>query len=64
LGQAAFGPKSYKQQCKVMDNGDLKILENNLCNGTYRLIQINQMMPFLGIQAEKYSVKELNKIII
>ncbi len=36
LGQTTFGPKAYKQQCKVMENGEPKIPESNLCNGTYR----------------------------
>jgi hypothetical protein len=38
LGMKTFGPKAFKQQCKVMENGNIKIPEQSLCMGTYRLI--------------------------
>jgi hypothetical protein len=41
LGSRTFGPKAFKQQCKVMENGSIKIPETSLRVGTYRLIQIN-----------------------
>ncbi len=54
LGMKTFGPKAFKQQCKVMENGYIKILEQSPCIGTYQLIQINQLMPYLGIYAQPY----------
>jgi hypothetical protein len=57
LGTKTFGPKAFKQQCKVMENGNIKIPEQSLRIGTYRLIQINRMMPFLGTYAKKYIVE-------
>ena len=47
-----------------MEDGMLKIPENNLRVGTYRLIQINKMLPFLGLQAKSYDIGDLNKIIV
>ncbi len=47
-----------------MENGNIKIPETNLCIGTYRLIQINQMLPYLGIGAKSYDVENLKKIIV
>ena len=64
LGSATFGPKAFKNQCKAMESGMLKIPENNLRVGTYRLIQINKMLPFLGLQAKSYDIGDLNKIIV
>ncbi len=74
LGQQTFGPKAFKQQCKVLkalkqqckvlEDGKIKIPETNNRTGTYRLIQINQMLPFLGVRAKTYNVEELNKIIV
>ncbi len=49
VGTKTFGPKVPKQ---------------SLCIGTYWLIQINQLMPYLGIYAQPYSMEELNKIIV
>ncbi len=63
LGTKTFDPKALKQQCKVMENRNIKIPEQSLHIGTYRLIQINQLMPYLGIYARPYTMKELNKII-
>ena len=64
LGSRTFGPKAFKQQCKVMENGSIKIPETSLRVGTYRLIQINRMLPYLGIGAKSYDAKNLNKIIV
>jgi len=64
LGSEAFGPKAFKNQCKAMESGMLKIPENNLRVGTYRLIQINKMLPYLGLQAKSYDIGDLNKIIV
>ena len=64
LGSATFGPKAFKNQCKAMESGMLKIPDNNLQVGTYRLIQINKMLPFLGLQTKSYDVGDLNKIIV
>jgi hypothetical protein len=64
LGTKTFSPKAFKQQCKVMENSNIKIPKQSLCIGTYRLIQINQLMPFLGIYAQPYTMEELNKIIV
>jgi hypothetical protein len=64
LGMKTFGPKAYKQQCKVMENGSIKISENNLWAGTHRLFQINWLIIYLSIYAHKYSIKEMNKIIV
>jgi hypothetical protein len=64
LGSATFGPKAFKNQCKAMESGMLKIPENNLRVGTYRLIQINKMLPFLGLQAKSYDIGDLNRIIV
>jgi hypothetical protein len=63
LGQQTFGPKAFKQQCKVSEDGKIKISETNSRIGTYRLIQINRMLPFLGVCAKLYGVEDLNKII-
>jgi hypothetical protein len=64
LGSRTFGLKAFKQQCKVMENGSIKIPETSLRVGTYRLIQINQMLPYLGIGAKSYNAENLNKIIV
>ncbi len=64
LGMSTFGLKAFKNQCKAMEKGLIKIPENNLRNGTYPLIQINRMIPFLGTSARKYSIEDLNKIIV
>jgi len=56
LGQQTFGPKAFKQQQKVLEDGKIKIHEASNRNGTYRLIQINRMLPFLGVRAKSYSV--------
>ena len=56
--------KVFKQQCKVMDKGSIKIPETSLRISSYRLIQINQMLPLLGIGAKLYDTVELNKIIV
>ena len=64
LGQQTFGPKAFKQQCKVLEEGKIKIPEASNRVGTYRLIQINRMLPFLGVRAKSYDVEELNKIIV
>ena len=63
LGQTTFGPKAFKQHCKVLEDGKIKIPETNNSIGTYRLIQINRMLPFLGIRAKSYDVEDVNKII-
>jgi hypothetical protein len=47
-----------------MESRMLKIPESNLRVGTYQLIQINKMLPFLGLQAKSYDIGDLNKIII
>ncbi len=47
-----------------MENRMLKIPESNLLVGTYWLIQINKMLPLLGLQAKTYNIRDLNKIII
>ncbi len=64
LGSRTFGPIAFKQQCKVMKNGSIKIPKTSLRVGTYRLIQINRMLPYLGIGAKLYDAKNLNKIIV
>jgi hypothetical protein len=63
LGSATFSPKALKNQCKAMESRMLKIPESNLRVGTYRLIQINKMLPFLGLKAKSY-IGDLNKIIV
>jgi hypothetical protein len=47
-----------------MENGSIKIPETSLRVGTYRLIQINRMLPYLGIGAKSYDADNLNKIIV
>jgi hypothetical protein len=47
-----------------MKNGSIKIPKTSLRVGTYRLIQINRMLPYLGIGAKLYDAKNLNKIIV
>ena len=47
-----------------MENGSIKIPKTSLAIITYRLIQINRMLPFLGIRAKSYGVEDLNKIIV
>ena len=59
----SFGPTAYKDQCKAMQKGKIKITENNLQKGTEWLFQINKLIIYLGIYTRKYSVEELNKII-
>jgi hypothetical protein len=50
--------------CRAMEKGDLEITKADLRAGTHRLLQINRLLPFLGIYAEEYSLIELNKIIV
>jgi len=46
LATKTFGPKAYKQQCKVMEEGKIKIPSNStLRNGAQRFFQINSMLP-------------------
>ena len=40
-GTKTFGPKAYKQQYKVMENGSTKIPDSNLPKGTEQLFQIS-----------------------
>ena len=64
LAKKTFGPKAFKQQCKVMDDGKIKIPSNStLRNGAQRFFQINLMLPYLGEFAREYTTEELNKII-
>jgi hypothetical protein len=60
LGSEAFGSKAFKNQCKAMESRMLKIPESNLWVGTYQLIQINKMLPYLGLQAKSYDIGDLN----
>ena len=64
LATQVFGPTAFKTQCRLMENGDIKIPENDLRAGTYRIFQINRLLPYLGIYATEYSTIELNKIIV
>ena len=64
LGLKTFGPKAFKDQCKAMDKGKIRIPENNLRKGTERLFEINKLIPYLGIYAREYTVKEMNKVIV
>ena len=64
LGSATFGPKAFKEQCKFMKDGKIKIPETNLRAGTNRLIQINKLLPYLGIGAKSFSIQDLNEIIV
>jgi hypothetical protein len=63
LRTKAFGPKAYKQQCNVTESSKIKIPYSNLRKGTERLVQINKLLPYLGIHAHKYTIEQLNKII-
>jgi hypothetical protein len=57
LGTKTFGPKAYKQQCKALDQGQIKIPPGvTLQNGAQRFFQINKLLPFLGISAHKYDI--------
>ncbi len=47
-----------------MESGIIKIPQNNLQSRTYQRIQINRLMPYLGIYAHQYTIKEMNKIIV
>ncbi len=47
-----------------MENRSIKIPETSLRVGTYRLIQINRMLPYLKIGAKSYDAKNLNMIIV
>ena len=64
LGLKTFGPKAYKDQCKAMDKGKIRIPENNLRKGTERLFEINKLIPYLGIYAREYTIEEMNKVIV
>ena len=64
LAAQVFGPTAFKTQCRAMENGDIKIPENDLRTGTYRFFQINRLLPYLGIYATEYTIIELNKIIV
>ena len=64
LGLKSFSPKAFKDQCKSMDKGKIKIPENNMRKGTKRLFQINKLIVYLGIYAQKYTIKEMNKIFV
>ena len=47
-----------------MENRDNKIPETGLCAGTNWLIQINKLLPCLGIGAKSFNTEDLNKIIV
>jgi hypothetical protein len=64
LGLKAFGPKAFKDQCKAMDKGKIRIPENNLRKGTERLFEINKLLTHLGIYAREYTIEEMNKVIV
>ena len=64
LGTKTFGLKAYKQQCKALDQGQIKIPPGvTLQNGAQRFFQINKLLPFLGIYAQEYDIEGLNKVI-
>ncbi len=47
-----------------MENRDNKIPETGLCAGTNWLIQINKLLPCLGIGSKSFNTEDLNKIIV
>ena len=64
LGTKTFGPKAYKQQCKALDQGQIKIPTGiTLQNGAQRFFQINKLLPYLGTYAHEYDIEGLNKVI-
>jgi len=64
LGSETFGPKAFKQQCKALDQGHIKIPSGvTLRNGAQRLFQMNKQLPYLGIHAHEYDIEGLNKVI-
>jgi hypothetical protein len=64
LGTKTFGPKACKQQCKALDQGQIKILTGiTLQNGAQQFFQINKLLPFLGTYAHEYDIEGLNKVI-
>ena len=64
LGTKTFGPKAYKQQCKALDQGQIKIPTGiTLRNGAQRFFQINKLLPYLGTYAHEYDIEGLNKVI-
>lgn len=64
LATQVLGPKAFKNQSRAMEDGELRIPENDLRTGTYRLFQINRLLPYIGIYARSYTIEELNKIIV
>ena len=65
LGEEVFGTRAYKKQVDAMEDGKLKLPEDQpLRDSVDRLFAINREIPYLGTKGEKLSVRSLNKIII
>ena len=65
LGEEVFGTRAYKKQVDAMEDGKLKLPEDQpLRDSINRLFAINREIPYLSTKGEKLSVQTLNKIII
>ena len=65
LGEETFGTRAYKKQIETMEDGKLKLPEDQpLRDSIDRLFAINREIPYLGTKGEKLSTRALNKIIV
>ena len=65
LGEEVFGTRAYKKQVETMEDGKLKLPEDQpLRDSIDRLFAINREIPYLSTKGEKLSVRALNKIIV
>jgi hypothetical protein len=65
LGEETFGTRAYKKQVEAMEDGKLKLPEDQpLRDSIDRLFAINREIPYLSTKGEKLSLRALNKIIV
>ncbi len=65
LGEETFGTRAYKKQVEAMEDGKLKLPEDQpLRDSIDQLFAINREIPYLSTKGEKLSMRALNKIIV
>jgi hypothetical protein len=64
LGKEIFGTWAYKKQAEVIEDGLLKLPEEqDLRDSIHRLFAVNRVTPYLGTGGEELSGQTLNKIL-